>query len=229
MDRGRVSDRIDEALGVESAEVGEPEPDGRRVVALTTARGPVGLRHHPAGGSPLGVVWVGGVGGGFDSPGRGLYPLLGTALAGERVASAQVRFRQPGNLDECVHDCLAGLWYLRQQGATDLAAVGHSFGGAVVVRAALADPSVRTVVTLATQSYGTEGVSELAERCSLLAVHGAADEVLPDACSRTVRDAHGGHARLVVYPRAGHLLDGVADELSELVLMWLVEELGVGG
>lgn len=225
MDARRMLDGIDGALGVSGVDEGAPVGDGTRTVELHTARGPVELRSSDAPGATAGVVWVGGVGGGFDSPARGLYPAVASALVGERVASVRVRFRHPGDLEESVHDCLAGLWYLRQRGATRLAAVGHSFGGAVVVRAAAADPSVRTIITLATQSYGADAVVELTDRCSLLAVHGGRDDVLPDTCSRRLRESHGGFARLLIFDDAGHVLDEVADEVREVVSAWLFEEL----
>lgn len=187
--------------------------------------GGVRVRHWPALGSDRAVVCVGGVGGGFDSPADGLYPWLGATVAGAGTgAVVQVAFRRAGDLDASVADCGGALRFLEERGATVLAVVGHSFGGAVAIQAAAGDEAVRTVVTLATQGYGTDAVVELGDRCSLLAVHGAHDEVLSDVCSRRVAAAHGGRSRLAVVD-AGHVLDEVADELREVVLAWLVAEL----
>lgn len=216
---------VEKRLDVSDVELGPQSEAGYQQVEVHTRQGTVEIRHYPAPGATRGVVWVGGVGGGFDSPGRDLYPTLAATLVGEAVSSARVRFRRPGVLEESLVDCLAGLWYLRGQGATRLAAVGHSFGGAVVIQAAAADPTVVTVATLATQAYGADAVTRLGRRCSLLAVHGSDDEILPADCSRRVHAGHSGDARLIVYEGAGHVLDEVAAELSDSVLAWLVEQL----
>lgn len=229
MDHAGALAAIDDSLDVRDVTVGQVHPDGYRVVEVRTARGTTLVRHYESPAATRGVVWVGGIGGGFDSPGAELYPRLAEQLVGQRVQSARVRFRDPGDLEESRHDCLAGLWFLRQRGCDSLAAAGHSFGGAVVVQAAVADPTVRTVVTLATQSHGADSIDRLAGRCSLLAVHGGQDQVLPDACSRQLVDTLGPTARLIVFDRAGHVLDEVADELQETVLMWLVRHLSEDG
>jgi len=55
--------------------LGEPEVGAAegpfQAVRLPTSRGDVELRHYPAAGSPRAALFVGGVGGGFDTPGRG--------------------------------------------------------------------------------------------------------------------------------------------------------------
>lgn len=202
-------------------------------MVLRTSRGPVPLRHYPADGAAGAVVYVGGVGGGWDTPARGLYPRLCEELAGEGIAGARVRFRHPTVLDEAVVDVLAAAWFLEaEEGIGTLALVGHSFGGAVAIRAAVALERVRTVVTLATQAYGADAVGSLAPRCSILLLHGTADEVLSAANSQHVHDRAGAPKELVVYPAAGHGLDEVAADVHADVRAWLLAALlpeGRGG
>src|SRR4051794_21904500 len=89
-----------EDLGVEQ---------GYRRLLLKTERGPVELRFYESEGARSAVLFVGGVGGGFDSPASGLYPRLAEELAGQGVSALRVRFRQPVELAEAAHDVLAGL------------------------------------------------------------------------------------------------------------------------
>jgi pimeloyl-ACP methyl ester carboxylesterase len=202
-----------------------PPEDDYQPVQIRTSRGTVACRYCPVPGATHGAVWVGGVGGGFDTPARDLYPRLCRELTAEHLASLRVRFRHPTILAESVLDVLAGLAFLQSQGVGQAALVGHSFGGAVVIQAAAASDTVRTVVTLATQSYGTEAVGALGPRCSLLLLHGRADRVLPFRCSQDVYERAGEPKRLVLYDRAGHGLDEVAGQVRDEIHTWIVERL----
>src|SRR5262249_13935534 len=84
---------------------------------------------------------------------------------------------------------------------------------------------VRTVVALATQTYGTWPVKELAPRCSLLLIHGKSDKILPFSCSENVYKRAGQAKRLLLYDRARHGLDEVASEVRQAVHSWIAEQL----
>lgn len=198
-----------------------PGADGFAPVRLDTNCGSIQCRYYCAATARAGTVLVGGVGGGWDSPARDLYPRLAAELVQEGFAALRVRFRDPHDLDRATEDVLAGSAFLKSRGIVRRALVGHSFGGAVVIRAAAADPEVRTVVALATQSYGTDAVGRLGPRCSLLLLHGDADSVLPSYASTYVYRAAHEPKELVHYPAAGHLLDEVADQVNATVRAWL--------
>ncbi len=201
--------------------------EGYRTVTLQADDGPIEARHYPAGGATCGAVWVGGVGGGFDTPARDLYPRLSEDLARHGVQSLRVRFRHPTKLNEAVLDVIAGLDFLSAQGVRRAAVIGHSFGGAVALQAAAARRGlVRTVVTLATQGFGADVAHDLG--IPLLLIHGEADEVLAPECSLYVHRIALEPKKLVLMPGAAHCLDETAEAVCREVRDWLKEWLGAG-
>lgn len=98
-------------------------------------------------------------------------------------------------------------------------------GGASVIQAASLSPSARTVVTLATQSYGVDPVTKLGPHCSILLLHGMNDKVLPADCSKYTYQIAKQPKQLVLYPNAGHVLDEVADEVYQTVRKWVITKL----
>lgn len=195
-------------------------------VRLDTVRGGVECRYYRAERPRGAAVFVGGVGGGWDTPARGLYPRLCGELPAEGIACLRVRFRFSTVLEEAIHDVTSALRFLREdERAGPLALVGHSFGGAVMVRAAAASDGVRTVVTLATQAYGAEEVAELGPDCSILLLHGTADTILPARTSEHLYRLARDPKELVIFPGTGHSLDAAADEVHRRVREWIVREL----
>lgn len=190
---------------------------------LATPHGPTQARLYQAIAPVAGVVMVGGVGGGFDTPARDLYPRLASALRPSHVCSLRVRFRDPRDLAEAIVDVVAGIDFLVGAAVRRIALVGHSFGGAVVICAAAARPEVTTVVALATQSHGARA-QDLRGR-SLLLVHGTEDEVLAPTCSAVVADRARGRCDRRLVAGAGHCLDESADEVFAMVRGFLDAEL----
>jgi len=200
--------------------------DGYEPIVQETTRGPVEMRYYAAPRATRAAVFVGGAGGGFDTPVRGwLYPRLCEQLRDDGIAGLRVRYRHANDLEECVLDVLAGISFLDAEGAVSAALVGHSFGGAVVIQAAALSPAVRTCVALSTQTYGADPAAELGPRCSLLLAHGLADEVLPPDCSRAVYAAARKPKKLLLKPGVHHGLDEWADELPGVIREWIVAEL----
>lgn len=172
-------------------------------------------------GEPEGtaILWVFGAGGGFGGPAGGAYTRLGERLAAESTGSLCVDYRRPGNLKSCVEDVLAGVDYLARNGASDVLLVGHSFGGAVVIRAAILEARVSGVVALSSQSYGTEGVESISPRPILL-IHGEQDEVLPAHCSVDIFQRANEPRDLILYPGCRHGLDQCVEALDRDLLRW---------
>lgn len=201
------------------------------LVKLDTQRGEIVCRyyssntHNPAS---VAVVYVTGVGGGWGTPAIGLYPRLCCSLARIGTDGLRVRYRHPTDLLESVFDTLAGIAFLRDEHRIKaIGLVGHSFGGAVVIQAAVqASDIVSTLVTLATQSYGAAHViSKLKHGTSALMIHGSDDKVLPAYCSEEVYQKAHDPKQIVLCQGASHGLDEVSEEVYELVYDWLVNSL----
>ena len=107
-----------------------------------------------------------------------------------------------------------------------VALVGHSYGGAIVIRAGARSPSVAGVAALATQTAGIaeEDLRRLAGR-PLLLVHGLADWRLPARLSEWVHAQAGEPKRLELLEGATHSLRQRRAEVLEILREWLGEAL----
>jgi pimeloyl-ACP methyl ester carboxylesterase len=214
-------------LAIEETLIGKNE-NGYTPVEMKTNHGDLKMRYYQAAGAVNAAIFVGGIGGDWDTPAIDLYPRAAEALLSKLVSSLRIQFRYPTNLDESVLDVLAGATFLEAEGIDRLALAGHSFGGAVVIRAAAVTDAARTVITLASQAYGAETVGHLPLDCSILLIHGARDEILsPDNSAYIYQLAHDPK-KLVVLEGAGHSLQESAAEVQRLVLEWLTKEIGPG-
>lgn len=211
----------DEILRLELLDTSERTLElGLDEVLLTTNAGQITCRLHRNGQATAGVVWVGGAGGGLDGPAGGLYPRLAAQLAAQGVESLRLDYRRPNDLIACILDTLLGAGYLQGRGIDRLALVGHSFGGAVVISAGVASSSVFGVAALSSQTYGTDLVRDLGPR-SLLLMHGSADSVLPDSCSRDIFRRARDPKEVLLYPGCGHGLDECREAVDRDLLRWL--------
>ena len=209
---------------IDYVNLGQMTNDGYTPIRLVTRRGEVECRYYYIVGPLKAVIWVGGVGGGWDTPARGLYPHLCQKLIKKEINSLRVHFRYPTDLYESVLDVIEGIHFLEQQGIESIGLVGHSFGGAVVIQAGTAcSDTVRTVVTLSTQSYGAEGVSRLKKGSSILLIHGTDDKVLPPYCSSYVYNLANDPKEIILYKGTMHGLDESGEEVHQMVYDWLVK------
>lgn len=193
-------------------------PDTLRV-RLETTRGPIEGILHPVEGGTTAVVCVGGARGGLDGPADSLYARLPLLLFSAKVTVLRVEYRKPNDFEECVLDALAGCSFLKGIGATDLLLVGHSFGGAVVIKAGELHPMVRGVVSMSPQLYGTRQVENLNR--PLLLVHGMSDSVLSHEASEDIYRRALEPKRIVLYAEAGHSLIQAKDRIDELLADWI--------
>lgn len=208
-------------------------------VAVSTVRGAIAARGStPADGTwAHAVLLVGGADGGFDGPADALYPTLAEDFEAQGVATLRLDFRLhrfPNDVEEGVHDVLAGLAWLAQHGADRVVLVGHSFGGAVVIEAAVRAPEgpgrpvVAGVVTLATQTAGAQHVGMIAPRPILL-IHGAADARLAPVCSQLLYEAAGEPRELLIIEGATHSLRQAREEVRRRVREFACRALGLPG
>jgi hypothetical protein len=187
---------------------------------MMTPRGVVTGAYHPVEGATSAVVMVSGASGGVVGP-SGAYPALAGRLQAAGIAALRLGYRTPTNLNECVYDLDAGLDELRRRGVKRFALVGWSFGGAVVISSGVAHSDVVGVATLASQTAGTAAVSRLAPR-SLLLLHGTADQVLPDWCSRYLYEEADEPKRLILFEDDGHEFSRSHAEVVATLFDWAV-------
>ena len=203
-------------LGVEPGD----EVAGARKLVLRTSRGQIQLVMHATEHASRAILCVCGAIGGFDGPAM-LYPRLGLMMPRRGLAVARMNYRQPNEFDECVLDALAALTFLKGMGHERAALIGHSFGGAVVINTGTLSPLVTTVIAISSQLAGAHVVAQLAPK-PLLLIHGTADAILPDECSRMLYERAGEPKMLKLFDGADHRLGGRGDELFTLVQEWLV-------
>jgi dienelactone hydrolase len=196
-----------------------PERGGVDWVRLVTDRGAIAGRLQPAEGERA-ILWVFGAGGGLGGPAGGLYTRLGEQFRPREVTSLELDYLRPGDLDPCVSDVLVGLGYLESLGKSRIVLVGHSFGGAVVISAGAISPLVVAVATLSSQTAGTMAVGALSPK-PVIFIHGSADEVLPDRCSRDLHARAREPKELILYPGCRHGLDQCRENLDRDLTRWL--------
>jgi len=195
--------------------------DQLRHVEVYTLGGLLTLLWHGDSEAERLVIACGGAMGGLLGPAEGLYHDLGLRFANQGISLVRVGYRKPNDLGACVHDLVAVAELGARRGAKRFVTVGHSFGGAVAIRAGVVlGDDVVGVVTLATQSAGCEEAEGLGDTPVLL-FHGENDELLPPQASELVQILTGGE--LVVFPGTGHLLTEAADELRDRLGSWIPE------
>ena len=199
-------------------------------VTIPSSNGPIAARWQ-AGEGQAAVLCVGGFDGGFDGP-AGIYVDLAETLPQLRFGVLRLDFRvktSPGPIADGTADVLAGVAWLQELGVERVALVGHSYGGAIVIRAA-ARSAVVGVCALATQTAGLDGaeVASLAPRPVLL-IHGKADGRLPPQLSVLVHRWAGDGGALHLLDGATHSLRQRRGEVLRLLLDWLPAVLAAEG
>jgi pimeloyl-ACP methyl ester carboxylesterase len=211
-----------EALARQEVVVGP----GLRHVEVFTLRGLLTVLWHGDPDAEAAVVLGGGAMGGLLGPADGFYHWLGEELgaAGSGIGVLRVGWRRPNDLDLCTLDLLAAADLAARAGAGRFVTGGHSFGGAIAVRAGIAMGEwTRGVVTFATQSAGCEEAGGLV--APVRAYHGDRDELLPLMASQALCHLAGGDAEVVVCEGAGHLLTEAGERLRAEVPQWVRERL----
>ncbi len=193
--------------------------DGLRHVEIYTLGGLLTLLWHGDPELEHVVIACGGAMGGLLGPANGMYHDLGVRFAEQGIGLVRVGYRKPNDLGACVHDLVAVAELAARRGARRFVTMGHSFGGAVAVRAGIVlGDDTAGVVTLATQSAGCEEAERLGTTPVIL-FHGENDELLPPQASELVQMLTGGE--LVIFPGTGHLLGEAGDDLRERLGQWI--------
>lgn len=202
-------------LSIKGVRARAGEGPGELEVELDTSRGSITVYLHPCEGKTGCVVFLSGAGGGVKGPANEVFIRLARELVAEGVTSVRVQYREPGEFDECVLDALAACSFLKGLGAEQVVIVGHSFGGAVAVKAGELAPISTAVVGMSSQRFGTQEVAQLGK--PLLLIHGSDDDVLDQAASQDIYDRAVEPKQLVLLAGTGHGLTEAADEVHDLL------------
>ena len=161
------------------------------------------------------VVVCGGAMGGLLGPADGFYQWLGDELAtrGSGIGVLRVGWRRPNDIDLCTLDLLAAADLAARAGAERFVTGGHSFGGAIAVRAGMAmgelDPRgghLRHPVRRLRGGRGPDGAAARVPR------RPRRDPARRSA-SQVVGQLVGGPADVRMCEGAGHLLTEARDRL----------------
>lgn len=154
--------------------------------------------------------------GGTHGPSN-IYHPLAEALQKEGISGLLIDCRVDSDLNECILDVLACIDYLDKiYLMNNIGLVGWSFGGAVVISAAARDNRVKTVVTVASQSYGTSDVDRIAP-ASILLLHGMADKTLPYECSIDVESRAREPKKILLFSNGDHGISQYKDEMYRAI------------
>ncbi|HYA35007.1 MAG TPA: alpha/beta hydrolase [Candidatus Binataceae bacterium] len=197
-----------------------PETVNAQYLTIHTTRGPIPIILHAAPQPGRAALCISGAIGGFDGPAN-LYVRLGEAMPARGIGVARINYRHPNDFGECVLDTLAGLSFLKGYRYPRVAILGHSFGGAVAINAGTLTPTATGVVALSSQLGGAHVVADLAPK-PLLLIHGTADTILSHQSSEMLFERAGEPKTLKLFAGAGHSLKELGDEMTGLVIDWLV-------
>jgi alpha/beta superfamily hydrolase len=196
-------------------------------VILKNTKGDIEGIFHQAEGT-AGVIWVSGSLGGLDGPSFGIFKTLSVTLVKDGISSLRLNYHLPGDFDQCVYDVLVGVNFFKQSSVDNIALVGHSFGGAVVIMSAAMSTEVKAVAGLSSQTYGTHRVTELSPK-PLLLIHGDRDQNLPVRASWHIFERAKEPKEIVIYKGSGHFLRECHQELYDLLRSWLIDKLKAKG
>jgi alpha/beta superfamily hydrolase len=200
--------------------------DSFELICIETNRGRIECKYYKADEADKGIVLVGGIGGGFQTPADSLYPRLGEHFKKTGISSLNIKFRKTGNLAESIIDVLVGIEFLKSENIKTFGLIGYSFGGAVVVQAAFNETEVKTIVLISTQGYGLSPISFLPKETSIFLIHGEEDERIPPEISvQAYEQAHEPKRIEIFDTKASHDLDEVADEIYVEVKDWITKYL----
>lgn len=191
------------------------------ITVVNSSRGPIKLQTFMAPDADLGVIYIGGIGGGFDSPAKNVYTRLGCALREKGISSVHLCFRKLSPFPETVHDVRAAVAHLNQTGHKRVILVSHSLGSASAICAASFEPSVVGVAAMSSQPYGANRVTTFGSK-RLLVITGLLDVVEPPCWSSAIYKQCPGDKE-IAYFLGSHPLDECGDAVYERIFNWILK------
>ena len=215
----------DLVLSIENVNARPGDTPGELEVEIETTRGQIKGTLHPCEGKTGCAIYIGGAAAGSgEGPADSVYLRLSRELVARGVTSLRIHYREPGEFTECVLDTLAACSFLKGIGAERAVLVGHSFGGAVAIKAGELAPLASAVAALSAQRHGTQEVDRLAK--PLLLIHGSADRVLLPEASEDIFGRAQEPKRLEILEGGGHALTEVAADVHGLLGEFIATAVG---
>ena len=164
------------------------------------------------------ALLIGGADGGFMGP-SDIYETLSELFIPLQIGVLRVDYRIhefPNDVEQGVYDADQAAEWLISRGYEKILIVGHSFGGAVAIEAAVQNSNIRGVVGLASQTAGAMNVASLVDTPVLL-IHGDADTRLPVSCSIMLYEMTSTPCQLAILEGGTHSLRQVSEAATELI------------
>ena len=109
-------------------------------------------------------------------------------------------------------------------GAREALLVGHSFGGAVAIKAGELSDLVKGVTAMSSQLFGTQDVHQLNK--PLLLIHGDQDEILNHEASEDIFQRASNPKSLEIIKGSGHGLQEDPEAVYSLLEKFIVSVVG---
>lgn len=186
-------------------------------ITFFTTRGDLVAYSRVCHGMRQAVIMLGGNEHGFDSS----FDRLGRELAELGIGSVRIDHRLPGDCAQCAIDTLLVCQYLDDEGISDVALVGWSFGADVALAAGSVARVVRGVAAISPCDVPEVCVRRMGTK-PLLLMHGEADDTCSIENAGRVSLRAGGLADIIAYPGAGHDLAGVRSQATSDLVGWIV-------
>ena len=194
------------------------------ILELNTTRGVIKGYLRACEGKTAFVIFVGGAGGTVSGPADKVYEKIGISLVEHGISSLRIEYRKPGDFAESVVDVLAGCSFMQGIGAREALLVGHSFGGAVAIKAGELSDLVKGVTAISSQLYGTQDVHQLNK--PLLLIHGDQDEILHHEASEDIYRRASDPKSIEIIKDSGHGLQEDPDAVYSLLEKFIVSTVG---
>ena len=193
-------------------------PNITRIVFHTTRGDIIALarfRH----GIHRGVILLGGVSADTDKSDC-MFTDIADCLLRRKINSLQLYYRNPGDCIQCSIDTLLACQYFDDEGVSDIALVGWSFGGAIAISVGSVARNVRAVAAGSVMDVDDCCVRRLKNK-PLLLIHGDADAISPIEIPNRIYMMSGGSRRLLVYNGVGHGMEQARDRLNNDLIKWI--------
>jgi pimeloyl-ACP methyl ester carboxylesterase len=192
-----------------------------RIVRLHGTRGTVETYYYRAADADKAVLYAGHVATGFESPAVHMYKHTAEDMQNRHVSGLRIRFRDPDDQAECLHDLLLGIAFLRQEAHQSMAMAAYSHAVSAAVDAVNAAPELEALAMLSPMLRGPAALDTLGNDIRVLFIHGGRDTDAPIESVRETFRRFEGPKEFVTLPLSRHGLDENSTEAQLRLRNWL--------